>query len=145
MIDLKFEKIKKFISETSKETSIYIGSDSKQYRDSTIFVTAVVIHIDSCRGAKIFYSLKKERKINSLRERLMKEVDLSVYTALNLLDCIDGRKLEIHLDLNPNENHKSNIAVRDAIGYVLSQGLKPVLKPNSIAAFSVADYLLKHL
>jgi hypothetical protein len=49
MIDLKFEKIKKFISEISKETSIYIGSDSKQYRDLTIFVMVVVIHIDSCR------------------------------------------------------------------------------------------------
>ena len=88
MIDLKFEKIKKFISETSKETSIYICSDSKQYRDSTIFVTAVVIHIDSCSGAKIFYSLKKERKITSLRERLIKQVDLSVYTALNYLTVL---------------------------------------------------------
>lgn len=72
MTDLKFEKIKKFISETSKENSIYIGSDSKQYRDSTIFITVVVVHLDSSRGAKIFYSYKKERKIIST---LMKTIN----------------------------------------------------------------------
>ena len=70
--------------------------------------------------------------------------DLSVYAALNILEVIENRTLEIHLDINPSEKHKSSMVVKEAISYVMAQGLKPVLKPNSIAAFSVADYIVNH-
>ncbi len=136
-----FDAIRKFILSTSENTSIYVGCDSKQFQTYTLFVTVIVVHIDSCRGAKIFSEIVKSRKIESLRERLLKEVDYAVYAALNIIDVIGNRHLEIHLDINPNENHKSNMVVKEAIGYVVAQGLKPVLKPNSIAAFSVADHI----
>ncbi|MGC9006202.1 MAG: ribonuclease H-like YkuK family protein [Sulfurihydrogenibium sp.] len=136
-----FDAIRKFILSTSESTSIYVGCDSKQFQTYTLFVTVIVVHIDSCRGAKIFSEIVKSRKIESLRERLLKEVDYAVYAALNIIDVIGNRHLEIHLDINPNENHKSSMVVKEAIGYVVAQGLKPVLKPNSIAAFSVADHI----
>lgn len=52
----------------------------------------------------------------------MKEVDYAVLTALSIIDVIGNRKLEVHLDINPNENYKSNIIVKEAVGYVLAQG-----------------------
>lgn len=144
MKKFNFEEIKQYISKTSRQTSIYVGCDSKQFQTYTLFVIVIVVHIDSCRGAKIFYQVEKTRKIESLRERLLKEVDLSVFTALNILDVVEDRHLEIHLDINPNDKHKSNIVVKEAIGYVMAQGLTPVLKPQSIAAYSVADYIVNH-
>jgi predicted RNase H-related nuclease YkuK (DUF458 family) len=144
MKKFNFDEIKNYISKTSLQTSIYVGCDSKQFQTYTLFVTVIVVHIDSCRGAKIFYQVDKTRKIESLRERLLKEVDLSVFTALSILDVVEDRHLEIHLDINPSDKHKSNIVVKEAIGYVMAQGLTPVLKPNSIAAFSVADYIVNH-
>ncbi|MFN3977682.1 MAG: ribonuclease H-like YkuK family protein [Sulfurihydrogenibium azorense] len=144
MKKFNFDEVKRYIRNTSQETSIYVGCDSKQFQTYTLFVTVIVVHIDSCRGAKIFSEVQKTRRIESLRERLLKEVDLSVYAALNILDVIENRRLEIHLDINPSEKHKSNMVVKEAISYVIAQGLKPVLKPNSIAAFSVANYMVNH-
>ncbi len=136
-----YKKIREFIRSTSKESSIYVGCDSKQKTGSTIFVVAIVVHIDSNRGAKVFFEIKKERKINSLRERLMREVDYAVLTALNIIDAVEDRPFEVHLDINPDDNYRSSVVVKEAIGYVRAQGLKPVLKPDSIAAYAVADYI----
>ncbi len=136
-----YKKIREFIRSTSKESSIYVGCDSKQKTGSTIFVVAIVVHIDSNRGAKVFFEIKKERRINSLRERLMREVDYAVLTALNIIDAVEDRPFEVHLDINPDDNYRSSVVVKEAIGYVRAQGLKPVLKPDSIAAYAVADYI----
>ncbi len=136
-----YEKIKSFIRSTSKHTSIYVGCDSRQTAGSTLFVIVIVVHIDSNRGAKVFFEVRKERKITSLRERLMREVDYAVLTALNIVDAVENRPFEVHLDINPDENFRSSIVVKEAIGYVKAQGLKPVLKPYSIAAYAVADYI----
>ncbi len=136
-----YKKIREFIRSTSKESSIYVGCDSKQKTGSTIFVVAIVVHIDSNRGAKVFFEIKKERRINSLRERLMREVDYAVLTALNIMDAVEDRPFEVHLDINPDDNYRSSVVVKEAIGYVRAQGLKPVLKPDSIAAYAVADYI----
>ena len=90
-----FEMIRKFILSTSKNTSIYVGCDSKQFQNYTLFVTVIVVHIDSCRGAKIFSEAVKTCRIKSLRERLLKEVDFAIYAALNIIDIIEDRHLEI--------------------------------------------------
>jgi len=101
----------------------------------------VVVHINSSRGAKIFWKVERTKKIESLRHRLMGEVDRAVYTALMISDVVGNRPFEVHLDINPNPRYDSNVVVKEAIGYVLAQGLKPVVKPNSIAASTVADYI----
>jgi hypothetical protein len=144
MKKFNFDEIKKFISRTSKETSIYVGCDSKQNGDLTVFVSVIVIHIDSNKGGKIFYEVNKIKRIKSLRERLLKEVDFAIMTALNIIDVVGERPLEIHLDINPDKRYKSSIIVKEAISYVLAQGLQPKLKPESFAAYCVADYLTKN-
>lgn len=144
MKKFNFAEIKDFIRNTGEGSSIYVGCDSKVFGNYTAFVSVIVVHINSSNGCKMFYQKDKINRELSIRDRLLKEVDFAVYTALSILDIIGNRRLEVHLDINPNENYKSSMIVKEAIGYVLAQGLKPVLKPNSIAAYSVADYIVKN-
>ncbi len=135
------EEVKEFIRGTSQESAIYVGCDSRQFRDRTVFVTVVVVHINSNHGAKIFWQVDKVKRISSIRQRLLEEVSRAVYTALMIADVVDERPFEVHLDINPNPDHRSSLIVKEAVGYVLAQGLKPVLKPDAIAASTVADFL----
>ncbi len=134
------EEVREFIRETSEDSAIYVGCDSRQLRDKTIFVTVVVVHIGSKHGAKIFWQVDKVGRIRSIRQRLMEEVNRAVYTALMIADVVEDRPFEVHLDINPNPDHRSSVILKEAVGYVLAQGLKPVLKPDAIAATAVADF-----
>jgi predicted RNase H-related nuclease YkuK (DUF458 family) len=135
------EEVREFIRSTSEESAIYVGCDSRQFRTKTIFVTVVVIHINSNHGAKIFWQVDRVRRITSIRQRLLEEVNRAVYTALLIADAVGERPFEVHLDINPNPDHRSSVIVKEAVGYVLAQGLKPVLKPDAIAASAVADFI----
>ena len=134
------EEVREFIRSSSEESAIYVGCDSRQFKDSTIFVTVVVVHINSNHGAKIFWQVDRVKRISSIRQRLLEEVDRAVYTALMIADVVGDRPFEVHLDINPNPDHRSSVILKEAVGYVLAQGLKPVLKPDAIAATAVADF-----
>ncbi|RLJ70572.1 hypothetical protein BCF55_0848 [Hydrogenivirga caldilitoris] len=134
------EEVREFIKNSSDNSAIYVGCDSRQFRSKTIFVTVVVVHINSNHGAKIFWQVDKVDRINSIRQRLMEEVNRAVYTALMIADVVGERPFEVHLDINPSPDHRSSVIVKEAVGYVLAQGLKPVLKPDAIAASTVADF-----
>ena len=135
------EEVRSFIEQTSEESAIYVGCDSRQFRSKTIFVTVVVVHINSNHGAKIFWKVDRVKRIASIRQRLLEEVSRAVYVALMIADVVGDRPFEVHLDINPNPDHRSSVMVKEAVGYVLAQGLKPVLKPDAIAASAVADFI----
>ncbi|RUM31446.1 MAG: hypothetical protein DSY42_02675 [Aquifex sp.] len=135
------EEVRDFIKKTDKDTSIYVGCDSRQQKDKTVFVTVIVVHLSSKHGAKVFWKVEKTQKIISLRQRLMEEVSRAVYHALLIADVVENRHFEVHLDINPDESRASSVILREAVGYVLAQGLKPVLKPDAFAASSAADYI----
>ena len=135
------EEVRSFIENTSEESAIYVGCDSRQFRSKTIFVTVVVVHINSNHGAKIFWKVDRVKRISSIRRRLLEEVSRAVYVALMIADVVGDRPFEVHLDINPNPDHRSSVIVKEAVGYVLAQGLKPVLKPDAIAASAVADFI----
>ena len=71
----------------------------------------------------------------------MEEVSRAVYHALLIADVVENRHFEVHLDINPDESRASSVILKEAVGYVLAQGLKPVLKPDAIAASCAADYI----
>jgi predicted RNase H-related nuclease YkuK (DUF458 family) len=135
------EEVKEFIRNSSEDSAVYVGCDSRQLRGKTVFVTVVVIHINSSHGARIFWRVDRVRRITSIRQRLLEEVNRAVYVAMLLADVVGNRPFEVHLDINPNPDHRSSVIVKEAVGYVLAQGLKPVLKPDSIAASAVADFI----
>jgi len=135
------EEVKEFIRNSSEDSAVYVGCDSRQVRGKTVFVTVVVVHINSCHGARIFWQIDRVRRITSIRQRLFEEVNRAVYIAMLLADAVGNRPFEVHLDINPSPDHRSSVIVKEAVGYVLAQGLKPVLKPDAIAASAVADFI----
>ena len=61
---------------------------------------------------------------------------------LKLADVLEGRDVEVHLDINPNEMHGSNCVINEAIGYIRGTcNVIPMVKPQAFAASYAADRL----
>lgn len=126
------------------QRTVYIGTDSQQDGQRTQFVTVVVIH-NPGKGGRAFYTKETVPRIKSLRERLLKEVWLSVATALEVNPMLaEESNLEIHVDANPNTKFKSSAYVKELTSMVVSQGFEAVLKPEAWAAMHVADHVVKY-
>lgn len=143
-IKLDLEYVKDFIQNTSIETSVYIGCDSKvttrNKKRVIIYVAVIVIHYDSNNGAKIFKMVKIEPDFGNMRQRLMREVYIAGEIAYELADSISERPFEIHLDINSNPEFKSNVVAKEAAGFIMGMlGIKANLKPNAPAASFAAD------
>jgi predicted RNase H-related nuclease YkuK (DUF458 family) len=71
----------------------------------------------------------------------MNEVYKVAEMYLELAAMIDN-EIEVHLDINPNEEYNSNIVINEAIGYIKGMcNVVPLVKPNAFAASYAADRL----
>lgn len=143
-MSFNFKEIKEVIVNSSEDSSVYIGADSKVYSNNGVsmvaYVTVVILHYGTSRGARIFKSHRIDKHYGEIRTRLMSEVTDAISAALEISSVIGDRGFEIHLDINRDERYKSAKLVREATGYVLGTlGFEPKLKPDSFAASSVAD------
>jgi predicted RNase H-related nuclease YkuK (DUF458 family) len=150
MRKLNLEDVKKFILSQSKETKIYIGCDSERvivnnqwYAD---YVLAIVVHIDGKHGCKLFGEVIREKdydqKIDRPRFRLMNEAYKLSELYLKLHEVLQDRNVEVHLDINPNENYGSSCVINEAIGYIKGTcNVVPMVKPKAFAASYAADRL----
>lgn len=129
-----------FLAENSDHT-IYVGTDSQNVGESTIYATVIVFH-NSSKGGHVLYSKVVLPKITDRWTRLWKEVEFSVQAAEQLKGEGIPKVGYIDLDLNPDPKYKSNQVLRSAIGYVESMGYKARVKPNAIMASCVADNLI---
>jgi len=86
---------------------------------------------------------KMERTLG-IRERMILEVAKSVEIAYNLCDLLDAYHigLEVHADINTDPAFKSNVALREAMGYILSMGFVFKAKPDAFASSSCADKVI---
>jgi len=80
----------------------------------------------------------------NMRMRLLTEVGLALEAFYAVEEAIGGRKLEIHLDVNPDPKHASNIVTKEALGWVRGLGLEAKIKPDSFAASTAADHCVRH-
>jgi uncharacterized protein len=140
---IDWNEIREAIKNSSKSSSIYVGCDSKNKKTHTIFALVVVIHIDSSKGGKIFYESVRVPRVKAIKQRLMKEVEMSVAASFEIADVIGNRKFEIHLDVNGDPKHQSNVICKEAIGYVESQGFVCQIKPLAIASSYCADHIVR--
>ena len=149
--EFDIEKVKEFIRNTSTTTSIYIGADSERYRGRNDqwyadYTVAIVIHLDSSRGCKVFGKVDTERDFDNRHDRpatrLMNEVYRAAQMYLDLIDVIDDRHCEVHLDINPDEMHGSSCVIQQATGYIRGMcGFTPKVKPEAFSASYAADRL----
>lgn len=140
---IDWDLVRNEIINSSNESAIYIGCDSRLTKKSTYFALAVIIHLDGCHGGRIFTETCHTDRITSLRHRLLKEVEIVVDGAMKIEDVIEDRLFQIHLDINPDVQHKSNIVVKEALGWVQGLGYDCHIKPNSWAASHCADHIIQ--
>jgi predicted RNase H-related nuclease YkuK (DUF458 family) len=127
-----YDEAKEAILNSSESSSVYIGADSIRFMDSK-------------HGAKIFHRTSEMRDFGNLRQRLITEAGFAIEAATEIVEVLGNRKLEIHLDINPDPRHKSNVAVKEALGYVKgTTGIDAKIKPESFAATHAADHVVRH-
>jgi uncharacterized protein len=145
-----FDEAKEAILNSSESSSVYIGADSIRFKKKdgrwyAKYSTVIILHVDSKHGAKIFHKNIEMPDYGNLRQRLITEAGFAIEAASEIIDVIGNRRMEIHLDINPNPKHKSNVAVKEALGYVKgTTGLDAVIKPHSFAATHAADHVVRH-
>ncbi len=136
-----FDDIIKFIKEAPDESyKLIIGTDSHT-RDDVCFVTAVVVHRLG-KGARYYYSKRKDRKITSLRQRIFYETSLSLSVASRVYERMarDQRAnldIEIHIDVG--QHGETRNLVKEIVGMVVGSGFDAKIKPDSFGASKVAD------
>lgn len=144
-IDAVVAEIVRFMQEdTKRQYKLVIGSDSeKRKNDCADFVTAIVVHRVG-NGGRYFWRRLELDKIYSLRDRIMREVMLSLEVAQKTLAVIENSKepkinfdFEIHIDVG--ENGETKTMITEVVGMVRAYNFEARTKPNSYAASKVAD------
>jgi predicted RNase H-related nuclease YkuK (DUF458 family) len=140
--EVKIPDIVQFVQDASRDgQSVHVGSDSRQTGRVTQFVTVVVV-LTPHKGGRVAYRRKVVSRIQSLRERLLKEVWLSVELGLQFAPRIEG-ELAVHIDANPVVKHRSSAYVQELVGLVVGQGFRALIKPESWAASHAADHVVR--
>ncbi len=122
---------------------VCIGTDSQVYGALSEFAT-VIVFLREKRGGFMYIHNEKTRRKMSLRERMITEVAYSVDIAYCLCSLLDkySIELEVHADINTDPTFKSNVALNEAMGYILSMGFVFKAKPDAFASSSCADKLV---
>ena len=122
------------------ELKICIGTDSLD-RAGQVEFASVIVFLREKKGGFMFISNDKLAQKMSIKERMILEVAKSVEVAYTLCDLLDQYKieLEVHADINTDPSFKSNVALREAMGYILSMGFVFKAKPDAFASTSCAD------
>lgn len=126
----------------SGKREVHIGSDSQQSGKFTEFVTVLVLY-EQGKGGRAFYIREKTPRVKALRERLLKEVWMSVDFALQISDLVEANDLTVHIDANPNIKFESSRYVKELVSMVMSQGFKTLTKPDAWCASHAADHVVK--
>lgn len=136
------DKIDRFLSDGFDYT-IDVGTDS-QKNGNTKFVTAIVVHKIG-KGGIFFYHPVVTNEVMSFQSRIYQETAMSINCATELLEMFVERNvlrnITIHCDVG--ENGKTKELIRGIVGYVTSSGFDCRIKPDSVAACTVADKFSK--
>ena len=123
--------------------TVYIGTDSFFIKDKCIFSTAICLYgADNQQGGRYFFTKTSlnRNQFPELSIRMIKEAENTIALANNIVEQIDGVKLELHLDISPQENKEGTSHLANMlIGYVKGSGFECKTKPYAFAAASIAD------
>ncbi len=123
---------------------VCIGTDSQVKGDQIDFAT-VIVFLREQKGGFMYINQEKITKKMSIKERMLNEVQRSIETAYALCDLLDlyDVDLEVHADINTNPNFKSNQALHEAMGYILSMGFVFKAKPEAFASSYCANKMVQ--
>jgi len=139
--DEMFRRLVGFVEEEPDlQYHLIIGTDSLLAEDTT-FVTAIVVHRVG-HGGRYFYRKMRNRKMESLRQRILFETSLSLETASRLAGELarNGHsKLPVEIHLDVGERGETRTIIREVVGMVTGSGFAAVTKPDAYGASKVAD------
>lgn len=141
--DEPVEDLRQFVSSVGSDIAIHIGTDSLQVGRFTQYVTVVAL-LRPHRGGRAIYRRQVVPRVKSLRERLLREVWLSVELALELNQYIQG-ELTVHVDANPDLKFKSSKYIQELTGMVVSNGFRALIKPDAWCSSHIADHICRTL
>jgi len=142
------DEIEEYLINMPDNSAVYIGCDSVKFKRQgqwyARYNVAFIVHIGSRHGGRIFHFSETERDYDAKKEkprmRLMNEVYKAVGCYLEFGELLEGLPVEIHIDINPDENHNSSVVLREALGYIKGMtGLDGCPKPHSWAASHAGD------
>lgn len=123
--------------------NLMIGCDSQKMGKVTRFVTVVIIYRVT-KASRIFFVREKIHNQLPIHSRLFQETMESV----ELVKALEGTDIlykvdscEVHIDAGGSQ--KTEGVLIDSIGYVTSLGFEAIPKPDSFAAFTCADHLVR--
>ena len=125
------------------QLKVCIGSDSHVYGNEIQYATAIVF-VRKGKGAFTFIRKQKEFHKISIKERMLNEVNKSVEIAYRIFEILEkyNVEMEVHADINTDPDFKSNIALKDAMGYILGMGYVFKAKPYAFASSNCADMMV---
>ena len=143
-----YEDAKKAIIESSQESSVYVGTDSIRYKRNgkwfAKYSTVIILHKDTKHGCTLYHHSLDLPDFGNMKQRLLNEVGYALEAATEIIEVIGKRHMEIHVDINPNPAHKSNVAVKEALGWIKGTlGIDAKIKPESWAATHAADHVVR--
>ena len=126
-----------------REHRVIIGTDSQEFHDHTAdFVTAIVVHRKG-NGGRYFWRRIEGGTFHQLRDRIMREVMLSLEVAKVVLERLKKESItskwsfEIHADVGVNGPTK--LLIQEVVGIIRANDFVVHTKPDSYAASKVAD------
>lgn len=144
-LPVKEEVRQAIVRETRKgyRLKVCIGTDSQVKGLETEFAT-VIVFLREKHGGFMFINNEKTRQRYSIRERMLVEVARSIEIAYELCDLFTEYDvdMEVHADINTNPSFKSNVALREAMGYILGMGFAFKAKPDAFASSCCADKIV---
>jgi len=123
---------------------VYIGTDSQVKRGIVEFAT-VIVFLREHKGGFMFINRDKIVRRLSIKERMLTEVQKSIDIAYQLCPLLDQYHidLEVHADINTNPSFESNIALKEAMGYIMGMGFQFRAKPESFASTNCANKMVQ--
>jgi predicted RNase H-related nuclease YkuK (DUF458 family) len=150
--------LKNFLIKNPKSLMV-VGSDSLKYKIWTTYSTIIALFypkiidkntVEYTSGAHLLYTKHRLTGKTDMWTRLWREVELTQLIAdyievdvfnTDLLDT--NRHVEIHVDLNPNEDYESNKIFKATMGMFKAMGYNTKAKPDSFVATCAADILVR--
>ena len=129
--------------EIGNKLTVCIGTDSQVY-DTNIEFATVIVFLREKRGGFMYIRSDNSKQKMGIKERMLIEVSKSIEVAYQLCDLLDKYHidLEVHADINTNPSFKSNTALSEAMGYILSMGFVFKAKPDAFASSYCANKIV---
>lgn len=126
--------------EKGSRIKVFIGTDSQAYNRHTEFAT-VIVFLRENNGGFMYVQRETQQQLFGIRERMLIEVSKSIGIAYDLCEVLTRHDIpmEVHADINTDPHFKSNVALSDAMGYILGMGFAFKAKPYAFASSTCAD------